>query len=805
MSSLLRPPSTQAEAGKMLEADFAEGIGPVTFTVAKSEGPPASIVLKAQSRGGVLWREALPLAILPRQARIEALSLAAGKRVALLRFAAGNARLALLVVPRAGKLEIAWSGRLDFRGESGGRQADFVDTADRNGDGLADIVIGKRFERIALCGEEATPVELRALDPASMQLRPVEAKRVRAAGQVLEAKAELRSGKSEKPRLNALRFRGASSMAGEKIEVAALSPPLELSDGNLDSVWAEGRGGRGRWEFLSAQWESQAWPLRALGIVASPRNAAFAARLARARSLWVVGKKGALVHVRFPQDPLQHPGQTYWVDLPSAQDWSCISIVLDEVYAPSSLPEGEWRTAIAEIRGYSELDLGNADALLVGALATSGPRAEEASRILSEQAALPLAMMQAEWPRWESAARQRALGVLAAHAKTQAPVRAWLAKLARDEEASLAADAFRVLLKVGPEASEELAAFAAGNDAYARAALVAWARFQPEKAWPRLLTVFAEHPDHRGLRRALRQGLVQRPSDPALLSWMREQGPTPASTELLILAEGSQSFAALCEVGRTAPFLAQESFVERWRLLQVLGRCPRSTELEAWLMGRARDEKRWMLRAAAWRALVENKDEAAKREAMLEALRDPHPRVRLSAAEALKASPQTAAALEQRAQRDLWPMVRRQALLSRGDAALARRSLRDDASSVRAAALQVLVQRRDRGAWSLVKARLADGDEWPEVLSQAIDYARVLCVAESRPLLQTLVQRGFRANAWAPDGDVAFEALLALWELGGPEAEALRARFRSADAPALLKRLATKAPSRRCEAATSRR
>ena len=109
----------------------------------------------------------------------------------------------------------------------------------------------------------------------------------------------------------------------------------------------------------------------------------------------------------------------------------------------------------------------------------------------------------------------------------------------------------------------------------------------------------------------------------------------------------------------TAP--KADAFEDRWRLVSAARLLPPDPEVDAWLVALAKDEERWMLRAAAIEGLAEHK--AAQTEAIAtSALRDAYPRVRMAAATALgpHRGAQTAAR-DQRAARQVADGPRRRA------------------------------------------------------------------------------------------------------------------------------------------------
>jgi hypothetical protein len=116
-----------------------------------------------------------------------------------------------------------------------------------------------------------------------------------------------------------------------------------------------------------------------------------------------------------------------------------------------------------------------------------------------------------------------------------------------------------------------------------------------------------------------------------------------------------------------------------------------------------------------------------------------------------------------------------------------RAAIRDRSPRVRRAALRGATRGGDAEAWPLVRARLLDGDEWPQVTIAALQYIRDLCVADaSEPVLE-VIRRGLRPDAWAPDVDVAAVAVDLALVLGGDVAEQATRLASAGDTPASVR------------------
>ncbi len=62
-------------------------------------------------------------------------------------------------------------------------------------------------------------------------------------------------------------FVAASTTRGAGSDARGLTAPLELDDGNPATSWAEGLGGDGRGEFLTARAAATGYPIRGLRIL----------------------------------------------------------------------------------------------------------------------------------------------------------------------------------------------------------------------------------------------------------------------------------------------------------------------------------------------------------------------------------------------------------------------------------------------------------------------------------------------------------------------------------------------------------
>ncbi|HVR63512.1 MAG TPA: hypothetical protein VMU50_16540, partial [Polyangia bacterium] len=159
------------------------------------------------------------------------------------------------------------------------------------------------------------------------------------------------------------RWVAASTTAAEGRDARGLTAPTALDDGDPATVWAEGLGGDGRGEFLTARASSGAAPIIGLRIVPGDArtSASFHERNRLRRFLLTLGP-GAdqRFTVEIPSDPATGSAwqRPYWVPLPRPMASACVTIVLDDVYRGSEAapPRSFGTTAIADIDIFTDVD-----------------------------------------------------------------------------------------------------------------------------------------------------------------------------------------------------------------------------------------------------------------------------------------------------------------------------------------------------------------------------------------------------------------------------------------------------------------
>jgi hypothetical protein len=768
LAALLAIPSSALADPLPFSATFEIG-HPVRAVEIRVESGASGVTVTA-SIGGVRSSRALPIAA--DDANVELVEIARGHRAAIVRASAGDARAAAVVALAGTRPEVVWAGRLDLHGDPGERTADVLSLEDRTGDGLADIVVGARSEAVQLCGIPDAVLYARALDPARGTLRPVVLRRLPQNGAEMAVTATRQSpGPTGPPLLSTLRFSGASSTAGIGEEAAGLAAPRALTDQNPETFWAEGRGGPGTGEYVVARFEARV-PIRAIAITATRGPAG--ARLGRPRTFWLVGDEGPRLRVTMPEDPLPHAGERYWIVPSEPLRWRCVALVLDEAYAPAGSRDAV-HTGLAELEVYTELDFSGGIDALVAILVEGRENGDEATRLLTGLGAPAVSALAAAWERLDAQGRRRAVRVFGDQAR-QANAEAIdaLARAARDDDVSVRDAALQSLgAQRAARAGEHLGALASESGALGRAAVAPLLRHEPSIAVPAILAALAgdggsERPELRdGLALSLSRGTDAERS--AFGAWAQGASVSPLASALLGLA-GRPLTRPL--VGPLLAPLARrtERFEDRWRAVRAAREVESEAGADAWLAEIARGAEEWMLRAAAVEALS-RRDSSERLTVARAALSDAYPRVRLEAVRVLDANDQDDGALVEIARGDGWPMVREAAVQGLWDRPsgrdAVRAAIRDRSERVRRAAILAVTRAGDRQVWPLVRGRLEDDDEWPQVTVAALDFVRELCVRDAGPSVITVVRRGLRDGAWPPDIDVGAVAVELAVSLGG--------------------------------------
>lgn len=667
----------------------------------------------------------------------------------------------VLLRRQGARLRLVWSGNVAWRGDPGERRRDVVEVGDRNGDGFDDLVVGENVEGRVICGQESTLLSPRAYHLPSKSLVPVTLRRLPEEGARVVAQTET-SGPSGAPVAPLLRARSASSGA---------AVPFRLLDGSMTSGWAENAPGNGQWEFVSFA-QDAGLTLRSL------RIDTHLAQASAPRGIWLVGEE-AQVYVELPETEGAVP---LWVELPEAIEGSCLSLVLDASTGPHA--------GLAEITAYSELDYGGGVDTLVGRFARGPVEARGAAQLLRRMGAPAATAISRAYPDMPARERQFAVDVflgIEGDVATQGLRTAGLDASLRERVVE-GLRSRRDLSRLQTFVQEPVSADSAEASALVNASAYALASLDAEAALPPILDAYLQ--GHKGelLNRAF--GRIARGGElPGVGEWA-PNAPLDAVIQVSVALARSQAESPLLHLLFRRAGEAS-TFEQRYLFLSAMERIDTLTaESRSWVEAQMNADE-WMLRFAALRTLSPSTSQAA----FEQGLGDPYPRVRAVAAAKTTRAPWAQARIHALATEDPWAFVRAQALTAASHRTPNRwtaRGLNDRHENVRAAAIRVQLRQTtpmDPEVARRINRRLADDDEWPVVLQAGVELARSRCEPALVAGLTSIIERGIRPNAWAPDEEVASSAIVALAAIASPEALEVVQRVAAA-APGPVQRVA---------------
>jgi len=591
---------------------------------------------------------------------------------------------------------------------------------------------------------------------------------------------------------------GASSTRASGNDARALGAPVELNDADVATAWAEGMGGDGRGEFVTARSTAGGYAVRGLRVFPGDGASLDAFRgKNRVRRFQIAfgPAREQRFDVEIPGDPTAdaaHWRDSFWVPLPKPMAASCVTVVVTEVALgkEASPPKSFGAAAIGELAVFTELDGPEGAERLVADLVAAPDCAARLPLLvgLGAPAVLPTAQavlgakgygrecllegLTTLEPTPKSPVVLEALAAAVAGATDKeerlvtaalsragdAPVSP-LAALLSSEKAGIEdrARAARVLGTLDdPRAADVLVNALGRGPAPVRAAVVGAIGRAPKLRGETVLTAIGSGPHDGGAREAdLLRAL------PAVVK--RDPGRRAEA------------------VGSLRAALAPErSFEVRGRAVMALGTLGGAGDPGALAEVRERGDDP-VLRYLATRELAALVPAPGvdSRPALRAALDDKDPRVRETAALALgkQGDTQSAAALIAGAKQEPWPFVRRAQvealghLCAPGAADLMLRAIGKDVDEVRRAALVGLVRCKDQRARTVLLKKLAQQTEAATVRELAAALIGESGDKGAAPQLATAL-RGLVNEA---EADLALEgvaatALRALARLGGPDA-----------------------------------
>jgi HEAT repeat protein len=703
---------------------------------------------------------------------------------------------AVVVAPLAGSApSVLFAGVTGLaEGEDGLRHGGMVVVSEPDETGARRILVGEQREDVRLCGRPSV-LAPRMVDPRDLTLRPAKVQRLSA------------DERERAPRVAATRLTTPVTGAPLLRAVSASSAvgnPAALTDGNLETTWAENRGGSGKGEFVLMNAPPE---LPIVGVIFAVRpEKGGSPKGGSPKELWVVTNKQAFL-VTLPEDAWKQPGARYVAHFPAPVKDDCLAIAVESAF--DERPDVE--VTLAEVSLESAFSGANVDEL-VAALAGGGAKSESAKAVLRSLGQPAYDAVLAKYPTLDEGGRRVALEVLdGAPCATSAP--AFVMALQSDVEGQRMHAEAR-LPRCAKEAAPLLVTALNGAQGKAFGALATTlAAIAPAEAVRAFVPLFVERdaPRRKMLRGALGlaakhalaapaiEGVLADPNTPkvALLDVLRALGPWAP-------AYARSASAALARLGGTnADF--------RTRYLQVAPAAVLSAKdpaARALLASAIVADKDARVRSAAARAVL---DARLFQSELLRALGDSEVRVRADAAAALAGAadgPATPALLA-RLEDDEWPLVRAVSASSLAgapsggapDQALAK-ALEDDAWLVRREALGALGRRRARAHVGAVIERLEDKEERFDVRVAAARSLGLLCdPAAVGPLAKQLAPLADPYGSSEARG-IAVAALGALRDIGPKDFKELIAPLYAEGAPPVARAAAEAAlgaPSRgRC-------
>jgi HEAT repeat protein len=565
---------------------------------------------------------ALPVGVAAQEVAIDALSLGGGRRALWARTASFGVLITGSAVAREAR--VLWSGALGFaKGEHGERYGEFLEVTDPDSDGTVQVLLGEVREDVAICGRRSL-LSPRVLDPKDLTFKSARVQRLRRDERDRAPALVAQPSTAPLPQGMGRVLQGASASSG-------IGVPAALTDGDLETTWAEKRGGEGNGEFVQLNAPEQV-AITSLSFVARPPTKDLPKGIAP-RKIWVA-TPDALFAVTFPDDPWAHAGSSYEVKFPTPIKTRCLAVVLDEAYGKAKQTDVD--VTLAEVTAHTEFD-GKADPqALAGALAGGQDRARMAAAILA-RAGDPAydAVMQA-YPTLDDAGRVLALEIIdnAPCAKSSLLyVKAM--EIGRPGEVHHASDR---LTRCGREAAPALsAAVAAGSDVQRARAANLLALVAPPAAVNGLVALLpSAKPELRAEFRAALTKAAQSPTAKDAVAAKLGDATLPpiAAIDLLRAATAKSGDAPGAAVAFARLATPNADFRTRYLLLAPAAELAKvgDARAEAFVLGAVASDPDSHVRARA----AEVSSELPRAVAPLDqALRDADPRVRDAAVSSL--------------------------------------------------------------------------------------------------------------------------------------------------------------------------
>ena len=666
------------------------------------------------------------------------------------------------VVPK-----VLWAGATGpVEGVPGARKGPLLQVTEPAEDGTVRVLVGEQREDMSLCGRP-TILSPRLLDPADHTWKPVRVQRLSPSERNGARKLEAKRADQAKPSLApVLRARIATSAVGD---------PGALTDGDLETTWAENRKGSGWGELVQLDVAKDV-PITGLSFVLRPPKRKIP-NGAAAGHFWLA-TSDALYSVTLPENAWSKPGASFEVSFDPPLRSECLALVLDEAQGPA---RDDVEVTFAEITARTPLDenVSHPEAL-VAELAGGGEGARAARTLLQRGGEEAFQATAARFGDLDDKGRGLALEVLdVAPCRISAPVYLQAALTEPEGRAHHARDR---LLRCGAEAAPALlSAMEKGPDPSRLLAANLLSLSAPDLAVTAIVDALpkANAKSRTELRAALAravqasrsEGAVRRllldenASKDTLLPLLRSLSSRP---ELLVQAEAAYERA----LGTDPDFRTRYLLMETTARLAGAGAERPLDSLRQTLL---HEENRYLRMRAA--EVAEHVPSLGAD--LVGATKDPEPRVRLAAVLALagQAQRQRAAtgahdAVLDRLRSDAWTFVRARSAdaltafpaSEATDHALGQ-ALADAMPQVRARAVEAIKKRRAVSQAPLVRARLLDKREFVDVRARAARALGELCDASVTEDLVRLARDGAKPMAHADAQVLAMASVAALGRL----------------------------------------
>lgn len=419
-------------------------------------GAPALSVSVSKAERLVRFGKSASVAVdLPfgKAARVDvtAVSVGQGKKVAHVVVSEGDARWEGLFAP--GAEAPLFAGRTGyFKGNEGEREGASVRLVDKS-DGTKTVIVSEIREDARICGENATDLRPRVLDPKTLTLRGATLQR-------LSPEARASAKKLVPSALPAAPAAPKAKLFSSGGESGSRGLGKNLIDERAETAWLEDRPGIGQGEFVTLRTP------RELGIerlVFTVTPASAPSSYAAPRTVYLV-TPGEVRELTLPEDVASKPGGTYEVKLATPLRTECLSLVLGDAYAQGmERPE----VGLAEVSAYASLEAKPVDEV-VKSLGAAGETGDAAAAFLKRTGAYGLEAIAKMYSALDGASRSRAVDVATAAPSCDAAADVLLLGVV-DTEVQAAKKARDRLERCGKGASRALAAGLSSKDAKLRA------------------------------------------------------------------------------------------------------------------------------------------------------------------------------------------------------------------------------------------------------------------------------------------------------------------------------------------------